>query len=179
MCKSDPKEEPRIAGRDDPRNAGCGGRSSLCGDYRFGPAPCGHFRPILVRNLRGMKRRRRSFAPNRATKDVDLQGLYGSDGTRTRDLRRDRPLRGSRGERRRARDLSVHAALGLSVERFRMFERSRFGRLLPVCCPRRPLGIPVDPLTMVKISIAAGGSCERPAAARCSGRLCGTRRTLG
>jgi hypothetical protein len=32
----------------------------------------------------------RSFAPEAATEDADLQGLYGSDGTRTRDLRRDR-----------------------------------------------------------------------------------------
>src|SRR6266536_2218828 len=57
MCKIDPKEEPRIAGRDDPRNAGCGGRSSFSGDYRLGPAPCGNFRPILVRDLRGMRKR--------------------------------------------------------------------------------------------------------------------------
>ena len=36
---------------------------------------------------------RRLFAPNEATKDPDLQGVfYGSDGTRTRDLRRDRPV---------------------------------------------------------------------------------------
>jgi hypothetical protein len=34
----------------------------------------------------------RSIAPKPTTKDVDLQDLfYGSDGTRTRDLRRDRP----------------------------------------------------------------------------------------
>jgi hypothetical protein len=38
-----------------------------------------------------MKRDRRSFAPERTTIHVDLQGFYGSDGTRTRDLRRDRP----------------------------------------------------------------------------------------
>jgi hypothetical protein len=39
-----------------------------------------------------MKRDRR-FAPTSATKDADSQGIYGSDGTRTRDLRRDRPSR--------------------------------------------------------------------------------------
>jgi hypothetical protein len=39
-----------------------------------------------------MKIDRRSFAPRRATEHADLQGLYGSDGTRTRDLRRDRPV---------------------------------------------------------------------------------------
>jgi hypothetical protein len=30
------------------------------------------------------------------TKDASLQGFYGSDGTRTRDLRRDRPSRAQR-----------------------------------------------------------------------------------
>jgi hypothetical protein len=41
----------------------------------------------------------------------------GSDGTRTRDLRRDRPLRGSQRERRWLRDPSIHAgsrALGVA-----------------------------------------------------------------
>src|SRR5215218_2994168 len=47
---------------------------------------------IPVRDLRGMKTSRRSSAPNPATKHADLQRLYGSDGTRTRDLRRDRPV---------------------------------------------------------------------------------------
>jgi hypothetical protein len=50
------------------------------------------FAGIPVRDLRGMKTSRRSSAPNPATKHADLQGLYGSDGTRTRDLRRDRPV---------------------------------------------------------------------------------------
>ena len=58
-----------------------------------------------------------------------------SDGTRPRDLRRDRTLRGSRGERRTVQQLSVHAVLRLSVERFRMFEPTGLGtfaaRLLP------------------------------------------------
>jgi hypothetical protein len=36
---------------------------------------------------------RRSIAPQRETKDADRQGVfYVSDGTRTRDLRRDRPV---------------------------------------------------------------------------------------
>jgi hypothetical protein len=39
-----------------------------------------------------MRRSRRSFTPGWATKDADLQVVYGSDGTRTRDLRRDRPV---------------------------------------------------------------------------------------
>jgi hypothetical protein len=33
------------------------------------------------------------LAPDSATKDLDLLGVfYGSDGTRTRDLRHDRPV---------------------------------------------------------------------------------------
>jgi hypothetical protein len=48
-----------------------------------------------VRDERGMERSRRSFAPDAPRKD-DLQGNYGSDGTRTRDLRRDRPSRAQR-----------------------------------------------------------------------------------
>jgi hypothetical protein len=31
-------------------------------------------------------------APNLTTTYANLQGFYGSDGTRTRDLRRDRPV---------------------------------------------------------------------------------------
>src|ERR687891_2804320 len=40
----------------------------------------------------GMERSRRSIAPGSTTKDSYLQVVYGSDGTRTRDLRRDRPV---------------------------------------------------------------------------------------
>jgi transposase len=40
----------------------------------------------------GNAKSRRSFTPILATKLADLQGVFsGSDGTRTRDLRRDRP----------------------------------------------------------------------------------------
>src|SRR5215203_5194722 len=45
---------------------------------------------IPVRDFRGMKRGRRPFTPKPATNNADLQGVYGSDGTRTRDLRRRR-----------------------------------------------------------------------------------------
>ena len=71
--------------------AGSAGHSG-CGDHRGRAACCGDSRGSLRRNVRGMKRGRRSFAPIPATKDANLQGLYGSDGTRTRDLRRDRPV---------------------------------------------------------------------------------------
>ncbi len=37
------------------------GRSSFSGDYRLRPAPCGDFRPIPARDLRGMPRSRRSL----------------------------------------------------------------------------------------------------------------------
>lgn len=63
----------------------------------------------------------------------------GSDGTRARDLRRDRTVQGSRGERRRSRDRNMHARGCLRGERIRVSERSGFGGLLPVCCPRRRL----------------------------------------
>jgi hypothetical protein len=39
-----------------------------------------------------MKRSRWSITPSRATEDADLPGFYGSDGTRARDPRRDRPV---------------------------------------------------------------------------------------
>jgi hypothetical protein len=38
-----------------------------------------------VRDVRGMKIDRRSFAPRRATEHADLQGLYGSDGGQSRE----------------------------------------------------------------------------------------------
>jgi hypothetical protein len=63
-----------------------------CGDSRVQPASRGDSRSIRGRDMRGMTKGRRSFAPDSATKDAHLQVLYGSDGTRTRDLRRDRPV---------------------------------------------------------------------------------------
>jgi hypothetical protein len=64
------------------------------------------------------------------------QTKSGSDGTRTRDLRRDRPVRGSRS-------LTTIDARTLYSCGFSGFRRLRFGwlsqvdlrRLLPVCCP--------------------------------------------
>ena len=47
------------------------------------------FRLILARDLRGMKRSGRSLCQIHIPA---LQDFYGSDGTRTRDLRRDRPI---------------------------------------------------------------------------------------
>jgi hypothetical protein len=64
------------------------GRSSFSGDYRLRPAPCGDFKLILVRDLRGMKKAGGRYVKYYA----DLQDFYGSDGTRTRDLRRDSPV---------------------------------------------------------------------------------------
>jgi hypothetical protein len=63
------------------------GRSSFSGDYRLGAAPCGDFRPILARDLRGMQKKP---AVDMSKTYNDLQDFYGSDGTRTRDLRSDR-----------------------------------------------------------------------------------------
>jgi hypothetical protein len=67
---------------DDRRSCGPG---SPCGNSRLHAA-------IPGRDVRGMDRSRRSFAPRPTTKDANLQIFYGSDGTRTRDLRRDRPV---------------------------------------------------------------------------------------
>jgi hypothetical protein len=53
-----------------------------------------------------------------------------------RPLRRDRPVRGSRGGRRRAREPSVHTVFRLCSRTTRMGERSRSMRLLPNCCPQ-------------------------------------------
>jgi hypothetical protein len=66
----------------------CGQSSALRGFA----APGGLGWLFPVRDERGMKRSRRSFASRATAKDADLQVLYGSDGTRTRDLRRDRPV---------------------------------------------------------------------------------------
>jgi hypothetical protein len=62
----------------------------------------------------------------------------GSDGTRTRDLRRDRPVRGSQGEQRRTRHRAVHAIVRARSSSILMIEPSRPRRLLPDCCPRFP-----------------------------------------
>jgi hypothetical protein len=60
--------------------------------------------------------------------------VSGSDGRRTRDLRRDRPVRGSRGRRQRARGRAVHAATraraGRCLRLSRTF-RAFAARLLP------------------------------------------------
>ena len=56
-----------------------------CGDLRLQAGLAGHFR-------RGMRRSPRSTELTSTEKDADLQVFYGSDRTRTRDLRRDRPV---------------------------------------------------------------------------------------
>jgi hypothetical protein len=60
------------------------------------PASGGSERLFPARDERGMKRSRRSLRRAGQQENADLQELYGSDGTRTRDLRRDRLVRGSR-----------------------------------------------------------------------------------
>ena len=98
------------------------------------------------RDERGISESRRSSTSAEATEHGDLQYFSGSDGTRTRDLRRDRPLRGSLRGRRRAPDRSVHAAFPDCSGASRMVERSRSRRLPPYCCPlRTSLEIWVDP----------------------------------
>jgi hypothetical protein len=87
--------------------------------------------------MRGMKIGRRSFVPRPTTKDADLQVLYGSDGTRTRDLRRDRLV--PRIRRLATIDvLSLYscAYAGLGHVNCARLRRPHFERLLPFCCPR-------------------------------------------
>src|SRR5262249_18663625 len=76
-------------------------------------------RPIRVRDLRGMCERP---AVERRQKIPICRYFSGSDGTRTRDLRRDRPLPGSRHGRRWAPDRSVHAVSRLYLAAHRMVE---------------------------------------------------------
>src|ERR671930_668754 len=67
----------------------------------------------------------------------DLQDVfYGSDGTRTRDLRRDRPVRGSR----RLTTMGAESlySCGFPVSRplaSAWLSQTDFGCLLPFCCP--------------------------------------------
>jgi hypothetical protein len=70
----------------------------------------------LVRDRRGIHGGRRSFVPTRTTKDTDLQVLYGSDGTRTRDLRRDRPARRNRLQPATPRNHGARAGISLPTE---------------------------------------------------------------
>ena len=69
----------------------------------------------------------------------------GIDSTRTRDLRRDRPLLGSRGGRRSTRDRSVHVVLRGPLRGLRRAEQCAARRLLPVCCPTPKGGRPRPP----------------------------------
>jgi hypothetical protein len=50
------------------------------------------FLPVARRNAARLLRGSARFAPIKTTEDANLQVLYGNDGTRTRDLRRDRPV---------------------------------------------------------------------------------------
>ena len=66
----------------------------------------------------GTHRDRRSSAPNVATEDALLQGIYsGSDGTRTRDLRRDRPVRARPTQPAPARNYSLEQAFHTAPNR--------------------------------------------------------------
>jgi hypothetical protein len=68
----------------------------LAGITGYRPASCGDSRPIPVRDLRGMEISRRRLRPVGQQKLPICRDFGGSDGTRTRDLRRDRPSRGQR-----------------------------------------------------------------------------------
>jgi hypothetical protein len=63
----------------------------------------------------------------------------GSDGTRTRDLRRDRPLHPALDGRRPIHDRTDHKSFRARARPSLIVPVAGSGRLLPVCCPaRRP-----------------------------------------
>jgi hypothetical protein len=74
------------------------------------------------------------------TRDTVFAGTFGSgsDGTRTRDFGRDRPLQRSRRAQQCTRERTVHAVLRWPPGRLRMATRCGSRRLLPICCPLDP-----------------------------------------
>jgi len=60
------------------KTAGYVGRSSLCGDYRLGPARCGDFQ---ADSRAGSARDEKKPAVVMSNTSTDLQDFYGSDGT--------------------------------------------------------------------------------------------------
>jgi hypothetical protein len=76
------------------------------------------------------------FAPSRQQEVKICRTFSGSDGTRTRDLRRDRPVRGSR----RLATIDALSLYSCGFAGFSWFDSAWLGeavfrRLLPVCCP--------------------------------------------
>ncbi len=106
------------------------------------PAMTGFLRGLEADSRAGCardERGRQSIAPSLATKDSDLQVLYGSDGTRTRDLRRDRLV----SRKRRWATMDAESLYSCGFSGFRGFDaawlsEADFSRLLPVCCPSGP-----------------------------------------
>jgi hypothetical protein len=95
------------------------------------PAASGTLRRFQVDSRAGYARDEKKPAVVMSNTSSDLQEFYGSDGTRTRDLRRDRPIRGSQGGRRRVPARSVHAAFPAVPERLAWVS----GAVPRVCCP--------------------------------------------
>jgi hypothetical protein len=98
-----------------------------------------------VRDVRGMKEVGGRLRPAGQQKDANLQVCYGSDGTRTRDLRRDRPVRGSR--RLTTMDAESLYSCGFSESSrcdSAWLSEADFRRLLPDCCPDRPFALRRD-----------------------------------
>ena len=92
--------------------------------------------------------RNSGMGATQTTQHACLQGKQrdGSDGTRTRDLRRDRPVRGSRRLTTiDAESLYSCGFAGLSRFDSAWLSEADFGRLLPVCCPEWMLIFGSDP----------------------------------
>ena len=123
-------------------------------------------RPFQVSYLLGMLRATAGVViglSNRQATDTAICRHFedGSDGTRTRDLQRDRPLRASRRRRRLTRDRSVNADIrSISAVPRDGYERSICG----VCCPfaARPARPRCRPRPLPNRALLAGAiaTCE-------------------
>jgi hypothetical protein len=114
-----------------PQNAAiCSGlRDRTASGFAYGMSAWPVGKPAVDCASTGNKRRR--FGGN----------FYGSDGTRTRDLRRDRPLHPSRRLTTiGAQSLYSCGFAGLARFDSAWLSEADFTRLLPVCCPARASG---------------------------------------
>jgi hypothetical protein len=123
------------------------------------PATAGSLRRFQADSRAGSARDDKKPAVVMSNTYANLQDFYGSDGTRTRDLRRDRPLQGAldgwrpvrdRPARKRFEGCSARHLIAASVGR---------GRLLPICCPP---GISRTRPTLSSPSARGVGLADRP-----------------
>jgi hypothetical protein len=109
----------------DRRGAECNHKLDICRNFSAsGPTA------DAARSLPGCA----PFAPRKTTEECDLQAdiVDGSDGTRTRDLRRDRPRRGSR----RLTTIGAQSLCPCGFPSLRRFDSAWLSEVdFDVCCP--------------------------------------------